>query len=76
MNAIPELGLVFETKARAPYKVVFEVCKLSELIEDAEKSMREERQMEEKAKAERKSLTNVKPLAETGKAEEEVKKGD
>ena len=36
LSAIPELGQVFETKARAPFKIVFEVCKLSELIEEVE----------------------------------------
>ena len=33
LGNIPELSAVFETKARAPYKIVFEVCRLSELIE-------------------------------------------
>ncbi len=33
MGNIPELSGVFETKARAPFKIVFEVCRLSELIE-------------------------------------------
>jgi hypothetical protein len=28
---IPELAVVFETKERAPFKVVFEILKLSEL---------------------------------------------
>jgi hypothetical protein len=32
MGVIPELGHVFETKMRAPFKCVFEVCRLSELI--------------------------------------------
>ena len=36
LNALPELGQVFETKSRAPFKIVFEVCKLSELIEEVE----------------------------------------
>ena len=36
LGAVPELAQVFETKARAPYKVVFEVCKLSELVVDVE----------------------------------------
>ena len=31
MSVIPELAQVFETKVRAPYRAVFEVCKLSEL---------------------------------------------
>ena len=31
LRNIPELGAVYETKARAPFKVVFEVCRLSEL---------------------------------------------
>ena len=34
LGNIPELSAVFETKARAPYKCVFEVCRLSELIEE------------------------------------------
>ena len=34
LGNIPELSGVFETKARAPYKIVFEVCRLSELIEE------------------------------------------
>ena len=34
LGNIPELSAVFETKARAPYKIVFEVCRLSELIEE------------------------------------------
>jgi len=33
LGNIPELSAVFETKARAPFKIVFEVCRLSELIE-------------------------------------------
>lgn len=32
MGIIPELGHIFETKMRAPFKCVFEVCRLSELI--------------------------------------------
>ena len=36
LNALPELGQVFETKSRAPFKIVFEVCKLSELVEEVE----------------------------------------
>ena len=35
LGNIPELSAVFETKARAPFKIVFEVCRLSELIEAA-----------------------------------------
>ena len=35
LGNIPELSAVFETKARAPFKIVFEVCRLSELIEEA-----------------------------------------
>jgi len=31
LSCIPELAVVFETKVRAPYRAVFEVCKLSEL---------------------------------------------
>lgn len=31
MNVIPELGIPFDTKKRAPFKVVFETVKLSEL---------------------------------------------
>lgn len=31
LRNIPELGAVYETKVRAPFKVVFEVCRLSEL---------------------------------------------
>ena len=34
LGNIPELSAVFETKARAPYKIVFEVCRLSELIQE------------------------------------------
>ena len=34
LGNIPELSGVFETKARAPYKIVFEVCRLSELLEE------------------------------------------
>lgn len=37
LGNIPELSAVFETKARAPYKIVFEVCRLSELIEETMK---------------------------------------
>ena len=43
LGNIPELSAVFETKARAPFKIVFEVCRLSELIEisqDEEKKAR------------------------------------
>lgn len=32
MGIIPELAHVFETKMRAPFKCVFEVCRLSELL--------------------------------------------
>jgi hypothetical protein len=32
MGVIPELAHVFETKMRAPFKCVFEVCRLSELM--------------------------------------------
>lgn len=35
LGNIPELSAVFETKARAPFKIVFEVCRLSELINEA-----------------------------------------
>ncbi len=31
MNVVPELGVPFDTKKRAPFKVVFETVKLSEL---------------------------------------------
>ena len=31
MNVVPELGIPFDTKKRAPFKVVFETVKLSEL---------------------------------------------
>jgi hypothetical protein len=30
---VPELSIIFETKVRAPFKVVFEVCKLSEVTQ-------------------------------------------
>ena len=43
LGNIPELSAVFETKARAPFKIVFEVCRLSELIKET--------MAEEKAKA-------------------------
>ena len=33
LNCIPDLSVIFETKERAPFKVVFEVCKLSEVKE-------------------------------------------
>lgn len=36
LGCIPELSAIFETKARAPYKIVFEVCRLNELIEEVE----------------------------------------
>lgn len=42
LGNIPELSAVFETKARAPFKIVFEVCRLSELIEE---TMAEEKGM-------------------------------
>jgi hypothetical protein len=32
LGVIPELAHIFETKMRAPFKAVFEVCRLSELI--------------------------------------------
>ena len=35
LGNIPELSAVFETKARAPFKIVFEVCRLSELVAEA-----------------------------------------
>lgn len=31
LRNIPELAAIYETKVRSPYKVVFEVCRLSEL---------------------------------------------
>ena len=31
LRCIPDLSIIFETKVRAPFKVVFEVCKLSEI---------------------------------------------
>jgi hypothetical protein len=31
MNVVPDLGIPFDTKKRAPFKVVFETVKLSEL---------------------------------------------
>jgi len=31
LRNIPELAQIYETKVRSPYKVVFEVCRLSEL---------------------------------------------
>lgn len=34
LGNIPELSGVFETKARAPFKIVFEVCRLSDLIQE------------------------------------------
>ena len=36
LGSIPELAAIFETKARAPFKIVFEVCRLNELIEETE----------------------------------------
>ena len=33
MSIIPELALPFNTKMRAPYRVVFETVRLSEIIE-------------------------------------------
>ena len=33
LSCIPELSIIFETKVRAPFKVVFEVCKLSEVTQ-------------------------------------------
>ena len=33
LSCIPDLSIIFETKVRAPFKVVFEVCKLSEIIQ-------------------------------------------
>ena len=36
LGCIPELSSIFETKARAPFKIVFEVCRLSELMEEVE----------------------------------------
>ena len=32
MQALPDLGQVFVTKTRAPYKIVFEVIRLKELM--------------------------------------------
>jgi len=34
LGNIPELSAVFETKVRAPFKIVFEVCRLSALVEE------------------------------------------
>jgi hypothetical protein len=42
LGNIPELSAVYETKARAPFKIVFEVCRLSELVEE---TMTEEKAM-------------------------------
>ena len=36
LACIPELSAIFETKARAPFKIVFEVCRLNELIDEVE----------------------------------------
>lgn len=33
LSCIPDLSIIFETKERAPFKIVFEVCKLSEIQE-------------------------------------------
>ncbi len=33
LNCVPALSIIFETKVRAPFKVIFEVCKLSEVIQ-------------------------------------------
>jgi hypothetical protein len=33
LSCVPVLSIIFETKVRAPFKVVFEVCKLSEVIQ-------------------------------------------
>jgi hypothetical protein len=33
MNIIPELAIIFETKKRAPIRVVYETVKLSEIRE-------------------------------------------
>jgi hypothetical protein len=33
MNLIPELAIIFETKKRAPIRVVYETVKLSEIRE-------------------------------------------
>ena len=60
LSAVPELAQVYETKARAPYKIVFEVCKLSELVEDVEQGLIEEKKAEEELKEKRKSLTPIK----------------
>jgi hypothetical protein len=32
MNIIPELAIPFDTKKRAPYRIVFETVNLSEVI--------------------------------------------
>jgi hypothetical protein len=32
MNIIPELAIPFDTKKRAPFRIVLEIVKLSELI--------------------------------------------
>ena len=44
LGCIPELASIFETKARAPFKIVFEVCRLNELIEEVEVQMRAEQE--------------------------------
>jgi hypothetical protein len=36
LGCIPELSSIFETKTRAPFKIVFEVCRLSELIDEVQ----------------------------------------
>lgn len=41
LGLIPELAHIFETKMRAPFKAVFEVCRLSELLELASPSMKD-----------------------------------
>lgn len=33
LGSIPNLAQIFETKVRSPYKVVFEVCRFSELLQ-------------------------------------------
>lgn len=57
MNVVPSLAIPFDTKKRAPFKVVFETVKLSELLGLRENGIEE---------------VKATPTADVGKCEYEI----
>lgn len=74
LGNIPELSAVFETKARAPFKIVFEVCRLSELVEEA--NAEERKAQADAAGAGVTDEEKAKEEEEEAKIETPIKEGD